>query len=124
MGGKLKSILMWLPIVVLLGAGWLYLSRRDKPMPAPPAKSVWLLTKYDSGNFYLMGNDGMDYKATCESEDCSPLLDALPSFGGGLTAQRNGLHLVVTQNGRVYHLKIVAMGLGIDKDEVQGSGEK
>lgn len=110
-----KHFIGWVVMLAILGGGWFYLRHeKSKPIPSPPPeKPVWSLRKYDSGKFYFKQDFLTEYRAVCESADCTPLLDKVQVglLGTELNdVKREGLHLIVKQNGVEYHFKVEAMG--------------
>lgn len=114
-----KHLMGWVVMLAILGGGWFYLRHeQSKPIPTPPPeKPLWSLEKYDLGKFYFTQDFLTEYRAVCESADCTPLLDnvkmGLSGMGELKDVKREGLHLIVKQNGVEYHFKVEAVGEGI-----------
>lgn len=72
---------------------------------------MWTLEKYDSGKYYF-SNLLTEYRAVCQSADCTPLLESVQVglLGRLDDVNKSGLHLTVKQNGVEYQFKIEAMG--------------
>jgi hypothetical protein len=130
MSENAKGIMGWLVMLAILGGAGFYLwHEKSKPAPIPqPEKPVWSLEKYDSGKFYFSQNFTTEFRAVCESGDCTLLLDnvrvGLSGLGDLNDVKRQGLHLTVKQNGVEYHFKIEAMGSGILHDESMKSNSQ
>jgi hypothetical protein len=122
MSQNAKGLMGWVVMLTVLGgAGFFLWHEKSKTVPIQPEKPVWSLEKYDSGKFYFSQNFITEFRAVCESADCTPLLDhtdiGLLGLGNLNDVKREGLHLTVKQNGVEYHFKVEAMGRGILRDE-------
>lgn len=128
MSENVKRFMGWVVMLTFLGGlGFYFWHEKSKTVPVPqPEKPVWSLVKYDSGKFYFSQNFVTEFRAVCESADCTPLLDNTPigvlSLGDLHDVKREGLHLTVKQNGVEYHFKVEAMGSDILHDESLGKG--
>jgi len=128
MSKNAKRFMGWVVMLTILGGAGYYLwHEKSKPVRVPqPEKLVWSLEKYDSGKFYFSLNFITEFRAVCESADCTPLLDNAHIGLFGLAdlddVKREGLHLTVKQNGVEYHFKVEAMGRGILHDESMEKG--
>jgi|HubBroStandDraft_3_1064219.scaffolds.fasta_scaffold139371_1 hypothetical protein len=126
MSERAKGSMGWVVMLtILVGAGFYLWYEKSKPVAIPqPEKPVWSLEKYDSGKFYFSQDFITEFRAVCESADCTPLLDNAHIGLLGLVdlsdVKREGLHLTVKQNGIEYHFKVEAMGRGILHDEPMG----
>ena len=119
MSENAKGLMGWVVMLTILGGAGFYLwHEKSKPDSIPqPQKPFWSLEKYDSGKFYFSQNFITEFRAVCESADCTPLLDNAHIGLLGLVdlkdVKREGLHLTVKQDGVEFHFKVEAMGRGI-----------
>jgi hypothetical protein len=116
-----RGLMGWIVMLAVFGGVGFYLwHEKTKTAPKPqPEKPVWTLQKYDLGKFYFSENFITEFRAVCESADCTPLLDNIHAglLGDLNDVKREGLHLIVKQNGVEYHFKVEAMGEGVLRDE-------